>query len=70
MNDFSIEELEEMNRCLNYMINGGTTPYSNQTIEIRRKLRSMIDNYCEHKPGIFISNDGRSLKCLTCNKEF
>lgn len=46
MNDFTKTELQEINRCIKYMISGGTTPYSCLTIAINKKLRNMIDNYC------------------------
>ena len=47
-NEFMKEELQEIHRCLKYMINGGTTPYSCVTLDIKKKIHSMIDNYCEH----------------------
>jgi len=48
MNDFTKEELQEIKRCLSYMINGNVTPYSCVTIGVKKKIQSMIDNYkCE-----------------------
>jgi len=49
MSDFTKEELLEIKRCINYMIKGGTTPYSSLTLEIKKKLHSMIDNYGKYK---------------------
>lgn len=46
MNDFTKEELEEIKRCLKYMINGGLTPYSYLTMALKKKIQTMIDNYC------------------------
>lgn len=45
MKEFTKEELQEIKRCVKYMINGGTTPYSSLTMEINKKLNHMIDNY-------------------------
>lgn len=49
MNNFTKEELQEIKRCVNYMIKGGTTPHSCLTMKINKQLQSMIDSYCEHK---------------------
>ena len=57
MNDFTKEELKEINRCLKYMINGGTTPYSSLTMALNKKLQSLIDNY-----------DVQVIKCWHCEK--
>lgn len=48
MNEFTKEELQELKRCLKYMITGHVTPYSALTINMKKKIQSMIDNYCEH----------------------
>ena len=53
MNEFTKDELQEVKRCVKYMINGGITPYSSLTIAINKKLQSMIDNYCEHKKDVW-----------------
>ena len=50
MNDLTKEELQEIKRCINYMIKGGVTPYSSLTLQIKKKIQSIIDNYCDHKP--------------------
>lgn len=49
MNDFTKEELEEIKRCLKYMIDGGVTPYSCVTLDVKKKIQLMIDNYDKHK---------------------
>lgn len=48
MNDFTLEELDEIKRCLKYMIKGNVTPYSNLTIELNKKLQLMMENYGKH----------------------
>lgn len=48
MNDFTKEELQEVKRCVKYMINGVVTPYSSLTLAINKKIQSLINNYCEH----------------------
>ena len=45
MNDFTKDELQEIKRCLKYMIDGGVTPYSNLTMELNKKIQGMIENY-------------------------
>lgn len=47
MNDFTKTELNEIVRCLKYMIKGNTTPYSCFTIGIKKKIQSMIANYTD-----------------------
>lgn len=49
MNDFTKTELSEIKRCLKYMIDGGTTPYSCLTMSLHKKVRQMIEKYCEIK---------------------
>lgn len=57
MNDFTKDELKEMRRCVLYMIKGNTFPYSSLTIELNKKLQSLIDNYCEHEHNPYIGNN-------------
>ncbi len=45
MNDFTKEQLQEIKRCVDYMTKGGTTPYSLLTLEVKKKIQSMIENY-------------------------
>ncbi len=44
MLSFTKEELQEIKRCLNYMINGGVTPYSNLTMNLKKKTQYLIDH--------------------------
>jgi hypothetical protein len=43
MNNFTKEELKN----LILFVDGGIR-YNNHAIELRKKIQSMIDNYCEH----------------------
>lgn len=52
MNDLTKEELQEINRCLKYMIKGGVTPYSSLTMAVKKRVQAMIDNYCQHDKDI------------------
>jgi hypothetical protein len=77
MNAFTKKELEEIKRCLKYMINGGVTPYSLLTIAINKKIQSMLDNYCEHEHGKSNLNEVNAppntlpnTKCYKCKSEF
>lgn len=49
MNEFTKEELEELKRCCNWVINCKDTHYTSVTYVLPEKIQSMIDNYCEHK---------------------
>lgn len=44
MNNLTKEELQEILRCLKYMIKGGDTPYSCVTLDVKKKIQSIIDN--------------------------
>jgi hypothetical protein len=75
MNDFTKEELQEIKRCVKHMISGDVTPYSCFTISVNKKLRSMIENYCDHDTKKYeISIDGEieescvEAECCDCNK--
>ncbi|HCJ1045989.1 TPA: hypothetical protein NQN30_000378 [Legionella pneumophila] len=52
MNDFTKDELGiillEMNISINR--NGGILKIADSYIDLRDKVESMIDNYCEHEP--------------------
>ncbi len=47
MNDFTKEELKELNNGLGWAISEGGD--CNLTHLLRDKLQNMIDNYCEHE---------------------
>lgn len=69
MNDFTKEELE--------FILDGTRHWSNQNIptpwvfEFKKKVESMIDNYCEHEELTQKMGNATYFKgvCKHCNKE-
>lgn len=68
MNDLNKRELQEIYRCLQYMISGGTTPYSCLTIDIKNKINSMIQNYCEHHHTILETSHVNQFRCKKCKK--
>ena len=68
MNDFTKEELEEIQRCLKYIVKSGINPYSCVTLDAKKKVHSMIDNYCEHEWAFYISPHGNVVRCNKCNK--
>ena len=49
MDDFSKTDLRELHRCLKYMTSSGVTPYSCHTIALTKKVREMIEKYCDHE---------------------
>lgn len=49
MNDFTKAELQELKRCLSWVINCKDTHYTDITYFLEPKLQSMIDDYCEHE---------------------
>ena len=49
MNEFTKEELIEINRCLRYMTKGGVTPYSCLTMALKNRTQQMID-FSHRKP--------------------
>lgn len=61
-------ELQEIKRCLKYMINGGTTPYSNLTMDINKKIQQMIDNHCEHD-WVQTYTEREVCRCNKCDEE-
>lgn len=66
MNSLTKEDLTEIHRCLKYMIKGGTTPYSDHTISLTRKVKAMVERYCEHKETKMDCDGGISLVCANC----
>lgn len=70
MNNLTKPELQEIKRCIKYMINGGTTPYSSLTMDINKKLQSLIDNYCEHEPSDGHFEQFRWQLCSKCGAQY
>ncbi len=68
MNDFTKEELEDLKNCV--WVYDDLRDESTHK-ELIKKLKSMVDNYCEHSFAIILSVDkGRILRCLKCDREF
>lgn len=61
MNEFSKEELENMVHIINDVHNGSQAHGLERDFDLRDKIQSMIDNYCEHEPNI-MSQDERERK--------
>lgn len=68
MNNLTKEELEEIKRCLQYMITSRTTPYSLLTIDVNKKIQHMIYSYCEHEK--MENTGGWVWKCVKCGMSF
>lgn len=70
MNGFTIEELDEIKRCLKYMITGDVTPYSNLTIDLNKKIHLIIDKYqCKHESdGMCCTSEPPQNKCIKCGE--
>jgi hypothetical protein len=67
MNDFTIEELEELYFFTELHKNKYSLKYPEELI---KKLQSMIDNYCEHQIKLIganpIDNEGICIYCGKC----
>lgn len=48
MFEFTKEELEELKRCLSWVINCKDTHYTDITYSLETKLQSIIENFCDH----------------------
>lgn len=66
--DLSKLELQEIKRCLKYMIDGGTTPYSNLTMDINKKIQRMIDDHCQHDWRETFT-EREVCRCFNCGEE-
>ncbi|MGL6123269.1 MAG: hypothetical protein ACRC1W_09685 [Shewanella sp.] len=67
MNDFTKKELEEIKRCLKYIFNVIGIPYSRSTVELNKKVQSMIENYCQH---LLINISEADVYCPKCNNTY
>ena len=63
MNDFTKEDLQYLHACI-YERPNSVTPEMN---EMRDKLQSLVDNYCEHKHQIECA-DCETKRCMHCMK--
>lgn len=66
MNDFTKKELEEIIESFDWI--EGETSWDWKH-ELRNKIQSMIENYCEHEwhKGTHLFND---VYCIKCSKHF
>ena len=66
MNDFTKDELKQICQFFNIAIEDFQEPES--TYDLRDKIQSMIDNYCEHEwhPG----GNRPWLHCIKCKANF
>ncbi len=66
MNDFTKEELGLIYKsCATEALNG----WSNYSVDFLNKIKSMIDNYCEHSWAFHFSANGSRVACMKCSKE-
>ena len=69
MNDFTKEELEEL---LNgYEHHSHNTRHNWPSLDLCKKIQSMIDNYCEHDFVTFLQDQNKEPfieKCLECHE--
>lgn len=66
MNDFTKEELEEIQEIARHCCKQGINTIHNLTYYVKIKAQTMIDNYCEHEwEGFTI----RNIRCMKCKKD-
>ncbi len=61
--------LLEMNSVIRRTEKQGILRISPIFFELRDKIQSMIDTYCEHSWVFHFSSDGSQIKCQKCSKE-
>jgi hypothetical protein len=67
MNDFTKEELEEIIESFNWIESETSWDWKHK---LRNKIKSMIDNYCEHTWFFYLNSKANSaLRCHKCDKE-
>lgn len=67
MNDFTKEELQELHYVLAHYSNHHFTKPENVTLE--NKIKSMIQNYCQHSYGICYEGEQAKPICLKCRRK-
>lgn len=72
MNEFTKEELKEIKYGICHLISEGScdSQWNNDVKILKEKIQSMIENYCEHSLALLWDHNGRTLKCLKCEKVF
>lgn len=66
MNDFTKEELILAYDLIDACIELAREP--DFVYDLRDKIQSMIDNYCDHEFELWISPHGNVVRCAKCNK--
>ncbi len=68
MNDFTKEELEELQYLAHFYIQINSIVHD-EAIKIKNKIKSMIDNYCEHKKysATILLNDSNGKIVILCD---
>ena len=61
MNDFTKEDLDTLRRALKYYL-----PRRHGESELKIKIQSMIDNYCEHTYCLVGCGGSTSAQCSKC----
>lgn len=68
MNEFTKEELQEIVDMANDINNGSQAHGLELHFELRDKIQSMIDNYCEHEK--VVPNYDCKTQCDKCGRIF
>lgn len=63
MNEFTKEELQEIHKQLKNVTKSDFIPYSCLTLALKKKIQSMIDNYCDHEPEL-----SQEICCTKCQR--
>lgn len=67
MNDFTKDELRHIGDAIFYSLT--ILPERIEALmSVRGKVLAMIDNYCEHDPGYYVTPDENILTCHKCKK--
>lgn len=69
MNDFTKDEINKLLWAINY-VKENTTNRSDAMSLLREKIKSMVDNYCDHEYLVFLqdqNNEPLINKCINCH---
>lgn len=67
MNDFTIEELQDLSDCCNPGIHDDH-PWEDWKQDLQIKIQGMLTNYCVHEWEMYLSPFGNIVRCNKCNK--
>ena len=65
MNDFTKEELEEIQEIARHCCKQAVETRHNLTYTVKLKAERMIDNYCEHEFIVF-NKEYNHVECIKC----